>query len=174
MNKQAASKDMAGYQQTRKSKRPIRVHNLLKKAALPGAPEASSLIQDVKDSGDKTQGPERAIKALSRSSAELGPIIKSAEMIMIENDPLIRYLKKTAAEKPPTKVPVSSEGQLEVNEAEDRRSDPQPPVASMCPYASPELEHQVSKWHNYLETVFGGKEGITKKYLEKDVPVGKP
>lgn len=93
---------------------------------------------------------------------------------MIENDPLIQYLKKTATEKPPAKAPINSEGQLERNEEEeDRRSDSRPAVASMDPHASPELEHQVSKWHNYLEGVFGGKEGITKKYLEKDVPAGR-
>jgi len=173
MNKESASKNMAGYQQTRKGKRPIRVHNLLKKAAPVSAIVGSGkpLAKAVKETIKTLPGAQVAAKRLAQSSAEVGPVIKrgSAEFNMIENDPLIQYLKKTAAEAPPTKGLVDSEGILEDNLDNMPRSPDEKEIASMNPGPTPAMEQTVrSPWKTYLEVTFDNKDGIKKKYTDKD------
>jgi len=173
MNKESASKEMAGYQQTRKGKRPIRVHNLLKKAGpvsaivSAGKPAASA----TKDAIKSLPGAQAAAKKLSQSTAEVGPVIKkgSVEFNMIENDPLIQYLKKTAAEAPPTKGLVDSEGILEDNKDDMPRGQEEKEMSSMNPGPTPAMEQTVrSPWKTYLEMTFDNKDGIKKKYTDKD------
>ena len=140
MHKQSASKDIAGYQQTRKGKRPIRVHNLLKKA------EAIAMA------------------------------IKTAhDTALIENDPLIQYLKKTAEKDIPTKGLIDSAGSLETNEDTYLTRPAVAPAASMNPGPTPEMEaHAKNPLDEYKEKYFEhGGDAVRKKYTEKDRPVDK-
>jgi hypothetical protein len=167
MNKQATSKDVAhaaGYQQSRKGKRPIRVHNLLKKAEPQGVPGVPDLVSDVKSSMDHQVGAGRAAKYLSRSSAEVGPILKTAENTMIENDPLIQYLKKTAASRP------DLTSALEVNEDNLPLKDHIKPLSIMNPGPTPAMSEQArNPMKEYLEGNFDDTKGaIRKKYTDKD------
>lgn len=144
IEKLAASKRVAGYQQTRKGRRPIRVSTLLKKkASLPGQdlrlpvmggtkfPTKDSLTGPksllTKSIGSAEAGPSPSIKQLSPG----GPTIKDvaavppgapnlmpkvgSDMSHIENDPLVLYLQKQAAEDIPRKVTPEKGGVLTDN-----------------------------------------------------------
>jgi len=146
---------------------------LLKKAAPITAGVAKPLTKAVKDAVKNLPGAEVAAKRLAKSSAEVGPIVKasSMEMNMIENDPLIQYLKKTAAEAPPTKGLVNPDGLLEDNLDNMPLSPDVQEVASMNPGPTPAMEETVrSPWKTYLDVTFDNKDGIKKKYTDKDHP----
>ena len=182
--KDAASKDMAVYQQTRKGRRPIRVHNLLKKAA--PATEAIKAVQTTVRGGAATakgavsKGTEKVLDNLPKpkpriSSAEVGPLAKSkrasVELTMIEKDPLIQFLKTkhAAEEKPPTSGLVNLEGVLKDNKEEMPRGAAVTEATSMCPCPTAQMEAKVeNSWQPYLEQMFDDREGIVRKYKDKD------
>lgn len=189
--KSSASKEMAKYQQTRKGRRPIRVSTLLKKAApLPWGgvsavgtvakgsaaattkgtvAAAGSVAPSGRDAFSKLPKPRARV-----SSAEVGPLPKkkkaSVEFDMIENDPLVQYLKKHAAEdKPPLKGLVDSEGILSDNLENMPKGKDEAEQTSMCPCPTPQMEAEVKKsWQPYLDQMFENREGIKKKYTDKD------
>ena len=139
MNKQSVSKTVAGYQQSRKGKRPIRVHNLLKKA--------ESIAMAIETAKENT---------------------------MLKNDPLIQYLKKTAAETSPLRSQVDSSGHLENNIDNYPTREPVKRITSMNPGPTPEMEeHARNPLKEYFEEYFDhdGEDEVRKKYTAKDKPV---
>jgi hypothetical protein len=188
MDKESASKRMAHYQQTRKGRRPIRVDTLLKKGqaikavqAIAGSASTAGKAGTAIAKGSVAKGGEKAFSTLPKarpraSSAEVGPVPgmktkKGSVDLMIENDPLVQYLKKHAAsDKPPTAGLVDAEGILNDNGAEKMpASKPEPEVTSMCPCPTPRMEKEVKQsWQPYLDQMFENREGITRKYKDKD------
>ena len=162
LEKAGAGKKSAKYQQTRKGRRPIRAHNLVKKASLPG--------QDMRDPGS-TPGQQKsptkdstsfARKLLSSSSAEVGPMPGKKKMSMedhmIETDPLIQHLKTAAPKK---KGLVDMKGALEVNEDALPKGDTATEQASESPEPTPEMESNGSDWKGYTGGLFDN--AVTKK-----------
>jgi len=163
---------MAGYMQTRKGKRPIRVDTLLKKKAATGG-------QDMRNPGS-TPGQFKpptqdstafARKQLQRSSAEVGPMpgVKMAmEDPMLDQDPLMQYLRKTAAEVK-TKGLVDSAGVLEDNKEKLPTEKMEPALTAECPCPPDEAvdrgsEDTVGKLKEHFDA-----EVTKKKYQDKDV-----
>ena len=89
---------------------------------------------------------------------------------MMENDPLVQYLRKqAAADKPPTSGLVDSEGILDDNIEEMPTGKPSHEATSMCPCPTPAMEKEVKQsWQPYLEQMFEDREGIVKKYTDKE------
>lgn len=149
--KQAASKDMAGYQQSRKGRRPIRVHNLLKKASLPGQDMRLPVMggvkfptSDSKDFSNKLleqsqsgaeKGSSPSLKSLSPGGPDIDEVIPKppgAPDLMpkvgsVMTDPLVQYLSQQAK-----KVAAVLEDNIDDmprnrEEVEIQSSDPMPP-----------------------------------------------
>jgi hypothetical protein len=93
-------------------------------------------------------------------------LLKKAENTMIENDPLIQYLQKTAETD---KGKIDSAGRLEDNEDNLPLADQPPPLTAMNPGPTPEMEAAA---HNpvtdYFNRYFDSSEGARKKYTDKD------
>ena len=162
-NKAVAQK--SGYNQTRQGRRPIRVSNLLKKAEEGKGPEETPGV--FKPSA--APNTNFAQKQLNKSTAEVGPLgnkTAAMESQMLKNDPLIQYLKKTAAEDEPETL-ISPEGIL----ADNLDNMPVGPTVEKLKAepveATKEVRQEMQGAKTYLQGIFDHT-NFRKKYTEKD------
>lgn len=114
----------------------------------------------------KPSGPTIQDIAPKSSSSTAGSLPKIGHVM--ENDPLIKYLRKQAS---------YASTQIENNEDEklepDMKAKPIEPGDGQSPEPSPDVTDSSKEWgKTYLDTVFNNTKGIAKKYTAKDYPVG--
>lgn len=112
--KTSACKKMAPYQQSRKGRRPIRAHNLVKKAD------------------------------------PMDPIL---------TDPLVRHLRKVAAE-----------GKVDDNLTNMAVEPPPKPLASDCPCPTKEMSKRFEVSQAETKALFDNKDAVSHKYLQHSHP----
>jgi hypothetical protein len=189
--KAAASKKTAPYQQTRRGKRPIRAHNLLKKASQPGQdlrlpvmggtkfPTADSTgfakgLLD-KSKSNTEAGPNPTMKSLAPTGPKIPDVVPSAPGsinsmpkvgadMSISNDPLVQYLARQAQEKRAAVMEDNENVMVDSPKEEEVTSRPPEPPKEV-------VDKGVGDWKAYLAAAFD-KKTTKKKYDDKDHPKG--
>ena len=186
--KRAASSRLAQHQKTRSGKRPIRVHNLLKKqSSTSGAdlrlpvmggtkfPTNDSLTQSkqlLKETQDVAR-PKMVRPTLHSVLPDYSKMssVKEGQRMNIADDPLVQYLKKQAAETPdpPMAPKANAEGQIDTNKDEMKTSPEEQGYADETDTGVNRYkETKNSDWKDYMTNVFQNVSGIKPKYTDKE------
>lgn len=147
---------------TNDSKQPIQSHLAKSKRRAEVGPTPT--LARLKPTGPKVS------EIVPTFDQNLMPKVSAAMSSLIENDPLVRYLSKIAAEDaPPKKVTTGESGALPDNKEDMPTSKSDSELVSSPPEMPDELESQgQSQWKRYLQATFDHARGITEKNKAKD------
>lgn len=179
--KGAASKKQAPYQQTRKGRRPIRVHNLVKKASQSGQDLRSPLMggtkmptDDSKSFAKKQLSKHQSVgvpavpkttditSTIPKSPGSINLMPKVSADMGIKNDPLVQYLARQEKEKRAMML-EDNEPAMPTGKSEKEQVSAPPDMPNQ------QASKGTSSFSQYMAEAFDAKVG-KKKYEGKDYP----
>jgi hypothetical protein len=161
-----------GILKSRSGRRPVRVATLLKKASQSGADLRLPVMGGTKfptnDSLSQSKQKLREHQNVGRPKM-IQPVMQPVTGVSMPKlsseyaaDPLVQYLRKTAAPQ--------KDGPVEDNKEKMITGPEEKPLVSADPQESPRGDKTHNEWRSMLEEHFANRPGITGKYKDHEYP----